>query len=364
MNILLLNSVHGKYPRGTDPWIRATQAALEALANPKDSLIASLGLPSWELPAYLAGTFGMKLILVVPGGETAPGSGEYETLLEDFKLDRKKTRMEFTGAGPGKDLMTARDRLAFELADIICPVSVRPSGRLARLIEEYAGGGAEIRRDWQIDWQRGGWHPRCELEGRVLNPALSRIDQGWLFHWTRSNPGRWADEPPWQFYRALLAEPETYVRHARSTLARIVSRKCLRASSWNMPGGQPAVSFTALSPAQTLPLMRWRRRYTRYSFEPYGLAFRAEILTKLGAKPVEYYQPDSKPAGRGETLFYQSAGRVGDWEAEKEWRLAGNLNLEHIPLPDMLIIVPDPDEKKKLERQLRVPWQTVNLFEK
>jgi len=364
LNILLLNSVHGKYPRGKDPWIRATEAALKTLAGRENSLIASPGLPSWELPAYRAGTFGMKLILVVPGAEMAPGSREYEMLLKDFRLDRKKTRIEFTGAGPEKDLMAARDRLAFELAEIIYPVSVNPGGRLARLLEDYAGGRAEIRRDWQIGWQRGGWHPGCEIQNRTLNPALGRTNQGWLFHWTRTNPGRWADESPWQFYKALLAEPETYVRHARYTLARIVSQRCLQASSWNMPGGRPAVSFTALSPAEALRLMRWRRRYTRYSFEPYGLAFRAEILTKLGAKPVEYYQPGRKPAGRCETLFYQSMGRLGDWKAEKEWRLPGNLSLERIPRSDMLIIVPDPEEKTGLERRFEVPWQVVNLFEK
>ena len=364
LNTLLLNSVHGKYPRGIDSWVRATEAALRALTNREVSLIASLGLPSWELPAYLAGAFGMKVILVVPGPEMTPGGPQYEMLLEDFNLDREKTRMAFTGAGPEKDLMVRRDRLVFELAEILYPISVRPGGRLAQLLEEYGGGRVQIRDDWQIKWQRGGWHPGYELGARALNPALRQIDSGWLFHWTRSNPGRWADEPPWQFYKALLAEPETYVRHARSTLARIVSHRCLLGSSWNMPGGQAAVSFTALSPAESVGLMRWRRRYTRYSFEPYGLAFRCKSLTKLGAKPVEYYQPGRKPAKRRETLFYQSMGRVGNWKAEKEWRLPGNLNLERIPESDMLIIVPDREEKTELEQQLKVPWQIFNLFEK
>ena len=127
-----------------------------------------------------------------------------------------------------------------------------------------------------------------------------------------------------------------------------------------MPGGQAAVSFTALSPAEAVPLMRWRKRYTRYSFEPYGLAFRCKFLTKLGARPVEYYQPGRKPTKERETLFYQSMGRVGDWKAEKEWRLPGNLDLEQIPESDMLIIVPDREEKTKLERQLKVPWQIFN----
>jgi len=364
LNVLLLNSVHGKYPRGIDPWIRATKAALETLSHRDVSLIASLGLPSWELPVYLAGAFGMNLILVVPGDEIASGGAQYKRLLEDFRLDREKTRMEFTGSGPEKDLMAVRDRLAFELAGIIYPVSVRPGGRLAGLLEDCRSGQAEICRDWQIEWQRGGWHPGYDLQSSPLNPALGRIDRGWLFHWTRSNPGRWADEPPWRFYKALLARPEAYARHAGTTLARIVSQRRLAASSWNMPGGRAAVSFTALSPAETLPLMRWRRRYTRYSFEPYGLAIRRRVLEKLGAGPVEYYQPGEKPPEERESLFYQSMGRVGDWKAEKEWRLPGDLNLEHIPRSDMLLIVPGPEEKAKLERQLKIPLQIFNLFEK
>ena len=64
-----------------------------------------------------------------------------------------------------------------------------------------------------------------------------------------------------EFYRDLLASPGSYVRSARNTLMRMLAERIIRGSTWKIPGGELAVSFTALPPPDTLPLMRWRKRY-------------------------------------------------------------------------------------------------------
>ncbi|MEA1996808.1 MAG: hypothetical protein U9N45_04190, partial [Gemmatimonadota bacterium] len=173
--VLLLNSACGKYPRGRDPWVRATVAALDTLASRGDiSLVSSLGLPSWELTTFLAGKLGTRLDLIVPGSEfEVPGSEEYNRLLEDFGLDGRKTVFHFTGAGSPGERMAGRDRMAFELAGEVCLVSIRPRGRLERLICEHEGcARLEFCDEFRIEWQDTQWRPRYDFEGRTLNPEL------------------------------------------------------------------------------------------------------------------------------------------------------------------------------------------------
>ncbi|MEA1997114.1 MAG: hypothetical protein U9N45_05720, partial [Gemmatimonadota bacterium] len=129
-----------------------------------------------------------------------------------------------------------------------------------------------------------------------------------------------------------------------------------------MPGGRSAVSLTALSPAESVPLMRWRKRYLRYSLEPFGLAFRTEAIKRLGAGPVHYFDPDLRPREGSDRLYYQSAGRIGDWTVEREWRLEGDLSLDAFSPQDLVLITADPVQAGWMEKELNPRWRVMPLF--
>ena len=125
-----------------------------------------------------------------------------------------------------------------------------------------------------------------------------------------------------------------------------------------LPEGVRAVAFTALSIGEALGLMRWRQRYVRYTFEPFGLAIRRSALIELGAKQVSYSKIQvgaihELPLLQGtgskkktsisdkDRIFIHAAGEKTDWTREKEWRIRGDLSLDTIDSRDMLALVPD-----------------------
>ncbi len=345
---LLLCSATGRYPRGDDPWVRAMVAAADHLAREGFRLVASTGLPAWELAAFLAGERGLELELVVPGME-APARGR--DLTAALGLDPGRTRLEFTGPGEPRELMLRRDRLALERAEVVFPIALRPGGRLETLLKECRDR-VEVREEFRVPWPRRNWRPRYALEGARLDPGWSEQEEGWLFHWSASRAGCWPGEPPAAFYRELLACPERYVRDAAATLGKMLAEGRVRGSGWRMPGGRAAVSLTALDPAGAVPLMRWRQRWRRYTFEPFGLAIRREAVERLGGGPVAYLAPGQQPPAGADRLFFQSAGRVGDWAAEREWRLPGDLPLDRLEPGELLAVAADPPSLEKLRPKL------------
>lgn len=324
--------------------------------------MSSIGLPSWELSTYLAGRKGLNLELIIPQAEPLGIDCYREKVLSDYRLEREKTVFHLAGEGSKTGFMAARDRLAFDLADIVCPVSVRPGGRLEKFLAEYRRGPGRVREEFGIQWRRVAWRPRYELENSALNPELEDFNSGWLFHWTHTHPGKWPDEEPWRFYSDMLEKPEVYVRDARTTLGRIMCEGVLRASAWRMPAGCKAVSLTALSPDRAAGLMRWRKRYLRYSLEPFGLAFRRDLLRKLGAAPVHYFDPLCGPPEGIDRLFCQSAGQVGKWTAEEEWRFPGDLELKNFSRDMMILIAVDTAEAAKLKQETGSRWRIISFL--
>ena len=360
--ILLLNSAQGKYPRGNDPWVKATVNALENLRDKSVRLLASVGLNTWELTAYLGSKLGMDLELIVPDAEDEEGWGSFAKALKAFSLDRERTRPVFTGRASVRDFFTARDRLAFELANVVYPISVRPGGRLDALLKEFSNSGKEVCDQFRIKWSRVSWTPSYCFPMEKLNPELQLFERGWLTHWTHTWPGAWPAEEPWEFYQDMLADRGNYVRDAKQTLKRVIGEGLLRGSSWKMPRSESAISFTALSPVEAISLMRWRKRYTRYSLEPYGLAFRQESLERRGARPVRYLRlREPVPSGE-ERLFTQSAGRKGNWAVEREWRLKGDLRLEDFTTEELVLIAENSEVSEVFRRKLDPIWKVVPLF--
>jgi len=138
-----------------------------------------------------------------------------------------------------------------------------------------------------------------------------------------------------------MADGSRYVRDAGATLGRIVAERRIRGSVWRIPGKKSAVAFSALSPGEAVRLMRWRKRFARMSFEPYGIAIEKNVLAGMGAREVIYMKNGIILSDGDERIFTHSAGENGRWTDEREWRLPGDLDLKTIPADSVRIVVPD-----------------------
>jgi len=339
MRALVLNSAHGKYPRGSEAWVRTTVDAVNDLAGRGYSFVCGTEPMPWSLTAFLAGESGADILLLVAGDETDDGIRHYETIMTDIGLDPARTTPLFLGKGTGnrpKESWRRRDRIAIRCADTICPVSIRPGGRLDTLLAGYSGGG-RITDDFRIERFVSAREKRYDFSTREINTPPSGE---WLVHWTRTSAGPWPGERSCDFFRDMLERPNIYVRSAAETLIRILKEGVIRGSSWRMPRNETAVSFSALQLEQAPCLMRWRKRYVRYSFEPYGIGIRRASLTAAGAGQVDYAANKRSP-GKKNTLLSQSPGERGDWKREQEWRVPGDVVLDSFSTDDIVAIAPD-----------------------
>jgi hypothetical protein len=163
-----------------------------------------------------------------------------------------------------------------------------------------------------------------------------------------------------EFFRDLLANGTLYVRNAAETLRRITVEGKIRGSAWKVPGGGVATAFTSLSPGDAFELMRWRKRYVHFSFEPYGIAVRKEELVRRGAGEVRYGRKGDGYAGPD--LFLHAAGEDDRWTREREWRLLGDLDLHTLPRQAVTAVVPDEHAARDLRGRIPADFSIHVLF--
>lgn len=343
MRVLILNSTHTKYPVGGDKWIQETVRAVSELSG-NGPMICSLDPLQWDLAAFCCANEGYDADMIVPQRSDWNDSEYAGIVSDDFGFDPDLLHLHLYDSGKDggtKNAWRHRDELAIAAADVIVPVSLRPKGRLMTHLHERIRG-KRIVTDYHVPWTGSTPRPRYDFSGSAIN-ALP--PGNWLVHWTRASQGYWPGERRADFWRDVLAEPDRYVRSAGDTLIRIVREGRIRGSSWKMPGGRKSVSLTALNVTDALGLMRWRRRYVRYTFEPYGIAIRKEAVEAQGGQAVRYARvPRGTPPD--DKIYFQTPGTKGDWPAELEWRVPGDFDFGRLDRRDIMVIVPDDDELK------------------
>jgi hypothetical protein len=331
--VVHLISTGPKHPTGRTPWVVAARQAVHASDYPSEVLLTSIGNKTWEFQAWVASESEIPQILILP---SRPGQDLLELteeLVEQLNLPEGRWAVLAYEVAPGqlrgKGWQLERDRVALNLADRIVPLVLRPGGKLEHLLKEKADPKA-------VDWSRKlEWEPPKRAERRFrFNPTdiEERIDplhRDHLIHWTRASDGPWPGETLADYYRALSKSEKEYPRSGRATLNRILRESRLRGSAWKIRGGQPVVAFSALPPSQAIALMRWRKRYARYSIEPYGVAIDKQAALEVGIRPVSYVGGGRFDGTRPPYLL-QGAGEVGDWPAEREYRHPGDLDLSRI----------------------------------
>jgi hypothetical protein len=341
---VILNSRQSKRPCNRDNWVTATARAVDFAFGQELTVITSTRLNTWELTAHLVNIKGGRQIIVIPSTDEESIPSLIVQTVHDFKLDPTRSLFvvpssDSVSGNSVKDLWPERDDLAVGLADVAIPVSIRPSGNLGGLLDHARAVGKEICNDFRVDYHRPVDRVRYDFERCPINPTLGAPNWHYIIHWTRSSHEPYATENRFEYYQDILAS-DTYCRSAYRTLLRINSDGTIRSTNRFIRGGHQVVSFSALKPHEAVKLMRWRRRYVCYSFEPYGVAIRTDVAIAAGLRPVIYGEDDlySQLADSDHPFFQSCGSEVSDWRPEAEWRCLGDLNLRNLPTDGVKLI--------------------------
>jgi hypothetical protein len=362
----ILNSRQSKYPTGSEEWIRATHDAAVSVANKDMTLLSGLGMKTWEFAIWATGQALGWIAILVPIPENSSIEVAHracQKVVTDFELLMSHCCIipyfESTG-NSGKKLWHTRDNWIIEHSDILFPVSIRDKGSLETAISSPAIS-KKVDPTFKIKYA-----PRKESFNSPPDPVVSRsllqdIEWNYMTHWTRISAEPWPGETRYRFYSDLNKSGKKFPRSGFDTLKNILLEKLIRGSSRYIAMKTDMVSFTSLHPSDMIPLMKWRKRYVRPSFEPFGIAIKRSILEKMGAQKVIYGDPDDrKLLPLAKRLYFQPrTSKNAVWSNESEWRIKGDLDLNQIKNDDILLLVPSEETRKEL--QPLVQYQVVSL---
>ena len=349
--VAILNSRQSKTPICTDEWVRNTAAAVTHACEIEGwDIVSSIGMVTWDFVTWLAGSSNALLHLVIPKATDGGGSEIEHSIVHEFDLAPDRIRWHCVDVAPDdaerKNWWPQRDRMVLDLADILLPVSIRPGGALEQLIR-----GSELRAEVDRQFEVSSYNPQSHhlrdlVDAARLSSEIQRWEPEWLIHWTRTCHGPWPGETQSDFFKDFMKPSDGYCRSGFATLRRILKEQLIRASAWRIGGKQAMVALTELSPVESLPLMRWRPRWSNWAFEPYGIAIRRDWVKRLGIRPVYYVSADQwRKVPSEDRPFSHGAGKKDPiWPAEREWRCVGDLNLGAIPTEALRIIVRDGAE--------------------
>ncbi|HEY4720327.1 MAG TPA: hypothetical protein VII92_00655, partial [Anaerolineae bacterium] len=267
----ILNSRQSKTPICKDEWAINTVAAVGHATLFKEwDVISSVGMFTWDFVTWLAGSHATILHLVVPRVKGTDGSEITNSIIRDFALVPDRVRWHFIDVAPtdaeGKKWWPQRDRMVIETANIILPVSLRLGGALFELLYESS---IRVRIDHQfevISHDPESHHLRELVDPTRLTNEIQNWGSDWLIHWTRTCHGPWPGETRARFFEDFMEWRNDYCRSGLRTLQRSLQERLIRASSWRIGDNQAMVAFTELSPVASIPLMRWRPRWSNWAF--------------------------------------------------------------------------------------------------
>lgn len=341
---VLLNSRQSKRPCRRDSWVSATAGAVERLVDQEYTFVTSLGLNTWELALHLVNVAGGKQIVILPDVSSQRTQESIDEVIAAFQLEPSRCaflKLSTANCKGARDdaFPQQRDQLAIQTADVLFPISLRKGGSLERLVAEAQVSGKHVVRDFSADYSPADDKVRYQFEGARMNPIFSQTDWNHLVHWTRSCHGPFPGESLFRYYGDILSSA-SYPRSAFSALVNIATSRVILSSQRFIRGGLRVVSLSELNPVEAVKLMRWRKRYVYYSFEPYGIAFDKEYAQSLGIRPAIYGDAALfERLSEAEKPYYQNIGSAdADWTPEAEWRRVGNLSLSEFPVDKVRLI--------------------------
>jgi hypothetical protein len=364
--VAILNSHQSKRPCRTDPWVDSTLRAIQSLESNHHTLLSSIGLNTWELLVHLAGKNKVPQLILLPTLDENQVAEIAARVIRDFELKVEFTSFAYPSANDhdcnesSVKLNRLRDQAVISLADRIIPVSIDPKGKLSVLLAEDEHK-PKLDSSYLTPYQGGKDKPVYSLEKQLLIPeTIAALDEC-IVHWTRSCYHPYPGESAAAFYQKIV-ESCAYPHSALDTLKRIADQNHLHASNRFIRGGFNVVSFSASRVTEAIDLMRWRRRYVYFNFEPYGVAIEKSIARRIGIKPVVYGDKcDYDMLDERDRPYFQTASSdVADWTPEAEWRYSGNLDLSTLPDGSLTYVVYKSTEIREMRSITNCP--VIPLF--
>jgi hypothetical protein len=131
------------------------------------------------------------------------------------------------------------------------------------------------------------------------------------------------------------------------SLRRIVQKRRLIGSALASGRSWPVVCFSENSLSGLLSQRRYRPHLHRWDYEPYGIAIRKSAAISDGVQPVIYGSGnDRAKLPMAERYRFQAIGKTYDWTQEREWRCAGDVDLERFDPKDVRVFVRDQSEAR------------------
>jgi hypothetical protein len=344
------------YPCKKTPWIVNSTKAIIWIRKENHTLITSVGLSTWEVLITLGLKYSLKQIVIIPADSIEQYNRKLDYYKNQFDFDNSISTLPLILQTISKnELLFARDEKIIELSDVLLPVSIRKNGNFHKKLKETK---KIINDNFSIPYNSKHYEgSKYQIEKIIKNNSFT--SNNYLIHWTRRCKSNWPDENLLTYYLDIFKSDE-YPRSGFETLRHIFDKRVIIASNRHMVKGFSCVSFTDSSVIEFVKLMKWRKRYVEYSFEPYGIGIEREYGILSGITKVTYVS-DKKHIENKDSWKYQTIGNKGDWRKENEYRYKGDFDLSIVPEKKLVFFCAYKEEAEILRRDYGII--TKHLFE-
>lgn len=344
-----------------DLWLHSVREAVEWAGKQNSIMVSSVGMIGWEYVTWYAACCEIPVWVVLPPDRLSGALPKIQSIISRLELDESRTTFLqplSEGNLPKAYNLHFRDMVAFNLAHCRLPITLRKGSYWEGLTQNADG----VNRQFETRYpsrSKPGW---LHLKEGCDNPLAQDNDE-YLIHWTRGVYGPWPGESEADYFKELTKAGTGNPRDGFNTLKKIIASGILRGEGRMIRVGEPAISFTASSPDETMKKVQYRTALGHWNYEPYGIAISKTILEDIGARPVIYgdkkqfeeLNAEEKPyfqySGRNTSQTEQSGSQAGrDWVSENEWRLIGDLDFKDFA-KHICILLPNWAEAEQIQQK-------------
>jgi len=179
---------------------------------------------------------------------------------------------------------------------------------------------------------------------KITNDFQAIKSQPFLIHWTRRRVGAWPDQTQDEYLDDLIFRSGRRRHNELHALCRILASRKVFASNQLTRSRRPVTCLSDMTLKEMVTKRVFRAHLSRWDFEPYGIAFKRNVFLQIfGARPVTYGgEAEWQSMDEDEKPYFQmrtSSNETIDWQAEKEWRVIGDLDLNLVGPNDAVVFV-------------------------